>query len=202
MLIKRHPVLAYSTTTEERDQRAPENANSVLRRMWDMYETDFNKMVLMRQKHYRPPYQARKFKADFFMRTGRKRKDQRMKRQYQEEWLYWMRTEGRKKGLTEPVVFNGPKLGHLFTEEIDQLTEKERLRKALPATVEEMKEDMKNKKKVPSALDRIPPEVADGMWVDDPDADMNIFRLWKRPMHKWPYDLLKRGKNIVRGLVF
>lgn len=46
-------------------------------------------------------------------------------RRFEAAWAQWMRTEGRKQGLTERVPFDGPKLGHELTEELDSNTDVE-----------------------------------------------------------------------------
>merc|ERR1719195_1393525 len=65
-------------------------------------------MVAEKSRYFGLEAQDKKWRADFSMRTGRRRKERRVKQQLEEEWAQWMRTTGRKKGLTEPVIYNGP----------------------------------------------------------------------------------------------
>lgn len=189
--VNRNPVLAYS----KGDSNEP--GGSVLRRMWDMYDLDFNKMVAMRQRYHRPGYRNKKWTADYNMRLGRRKKDLKVKKVLETEWQQWMRTEGRKQGFLEPILFAGPPLK--LTPEEDAACEPSVIKAKIPS-VEEMKKNW---------LPRLPKgraklgtdELEPGKWNDDgPD---NIFKIWKRPLHKWPYDIGKRGRKgpVVRGVV-
>merc|ERR1712187_88456 len=117
-------------------------------------------MALQRQQYFRSPPQRRRWTGDFSCRTGRRRKENRIKRQYEEEWGYWMRTEGRKQGLTDPIIFNGPPLGHMVTEEWDEATDVKNLKKLFPGTEAEIKEEIR--KSAPKGKARLPYDIEPG----------------------------------------
>lgn len=190
----RKPVLAYSYT--DMDPNAPESSNSVIRRMWDMYDMNYNKMALQRQQYFRSEARSKKWTADFNMRVGRKKKEQRIKRQYDEEWAYWLRTEGRSRGMTDPIIFEGPPLAHLRTPETDKASELVNMQKAY-GTEAEVKERWKT---LPSAREMLPVEVTTpGSWDY---GEKNIFRYYKRVLNVKPYSIGKRGgKKMVEGNV-
>jgi len=199
----RKPVLAYSQAGVIGSQAGvsgrqglKEQPNTVLRRMWDMYEFDFNKMVTLRNRYFLPDYRKKQWTANFNMRTGRRSKLNRIKRQYSTDWAYWMRTEGRRQGLQDPIIFTGPPL--TLTPEEDKASDKEVIKKKLPSAQEFRDNWMKL---VPKPKDALPEDIQPGKWNDDgPD---NIFKIWKRPLHKYPYDIGKRGKNkVTRGNVW
>ena len=124
-------VLAYSITEENNDGRINENPGSVLRRMYDMAEMDFNKMAGMRDRYWRPGYRRSKWVADYNMRSGRKKKEAKIRRQYETDWQEWMSTVGRQRGLTDPVLFNGPPLK--LSEEDDAATDPKVFSKKIPS---------------------------------------------------------------------
>jgi len=97
--MNRNPSLAYSFADEN------ENANGVLRRMWDMYDMNFHKMITMRQRFHRPMYREKRWTADYNMRLGRRKNDMRLLRQTEEQYQQYMVTDGRRAGLQEPIIF-------------------------------------------------------------------------------------------------
>merc|ERR1719382_1584773 len=98
------PVLAYSVNDEE--MREP--GGSVLRRMWEMYDMNFNRMVCERQRYFRSYKKRRRWTNSFWMETGRKRNDRNKRLGMEEEWTQWLRTTGRKQGLSDAVKYDGP----------------------------------------------------------------------------------------------
>merc|ERR1711879_706989 len=138
--------------------------------------------------------------ADFSMRAGAKRKANRIKRSYQDEWLYWMHTEGRAQGLTEPIIFNGPPLAYQMTPEHDAETEPALFKKKFGSTKEEMKEY--DKKYAPKGRAKFPYDYEEGAFKEKDDPE-NPFNIWRRPLYKHAYDIGKRGRNkVTRGIVF
>jgi len=196
--VSRKPVLGYAMMGNGQTD-STEPGGRVLLRMWEMYDMDFNRMVAIRQRYFRPGYRSAKWTADYNMRMGRRKKEQRIKRQYEEDWQDWMRREGRTQGLTDPIVYNGPPLAKYMEKggELDKWTDPENFKKTLPGE-DEMVEFLK---KAPRGRAAVPQEMEDGKWNDD--GDDNIFKIWRRPLCKWPYDIGKRGKvgPVVRGIV-
>lgn len=184
--VTRDPVLAYSVGGEN------ENGGSVLRRMWDMYDMDYNKMVAIRQQTYRADSRKKKWTADYNMRLGRRKKQNRIKRQYETDWQEWMQREGRRQGLTEPIIYTGPPLP--TTPEMDALSDE--LVKNQPSAEEKKKLTAS----LPKGRARVPKDMEPGCWDYGPE---NIHKIWRRPLCKWPYDIGKRGKKgpVVRGIV-
>ncbi|CAE8679740.1 unnamed protein product [Polarella glacialis] len=198
-MTNRKPVLAYSVADKRGANDQLEPATSVLGRLKRMMDTDYVSMVTMRQQFFRPDYRKKQWTADYNQRVGRKLKLRRVKERFDNAWQQWLRTEGRRRGLTEPIEFEGPKLAKYFTKEMDDASNPDVFQKNWPSK-EEMKTDPKFKNKLPWAA-FVPEEVEPGKWNDD--SDENIFKIWKRPLHKHPYDIGKRGSNhVVRGNVF
>lgn len=196
--MNRKPVLGYSVAAT-RDGKIDEPASSVLNRLRRMVDSDYVNMVTLRQATFRPDYRKKLWTADYKMRMGRKMKLNRVKSRFEAAWQQWLRTEGRRQGLTEPITFNGPPLAAMYTKEMDDATDPDVYMKNWPSK-QEMKTDPKFRKKLPMSY-FIPVDIQPGKWNDNgPD---NIFKLWKRPLHKHPYDIGKRGTNhVVRGNVF
>jgi len=192
--INRRPALGYSYSPKGQGDRN-ETGRAVMRRMLRMLDQNYNRLTAMRQKHFRAPNVDKKFKADFFMRLGRRRKEQQRKKDQDAEWQRWMRTEGGKLSLTEPLVFNGPKAK--LTKEEDKLSEPSALRKLVPSEKVFTDEWMP---KFPSYKETWPVDTQPGNW--DNDSELNIFKIWKRPLLKYPYDIPHfRTKKIKRGRV-
>ena len=197
--MNRKPVLAYSVADAVPGlNKVTEPGGSVLRRLRVMMDEDYVNMASLRQQYFRPANRVGKWRADYNMRLGRRRKLRRIKEQFDRAWDEWMRTEGRRQGLTEAVPFNGPKLGLQLTEELDQASNVEDVTKALP-TKQELR---MNKKYRPRGWSKyLPEDVFPGQWNDE--GEDNIHKLFKRPLHKYPFDIGKRGTNhVVRGIVF
>jgi len=192
--VNRSPVLGYSITTENANGMVTEQAGSVLRRMYDMAEMDFNKMAGMRDRYWRPGYRKSKWVADYNMRSGRKKKEAKLRRQYETDWQEWMSTVGRQRGLTDPVLFNGPPLK--LSEEDDAATDPKVFSKKIPS-----ENELATEMKLPRGKDLLPEDVQPGKF--NCDGEDSIFKIWKRPLHKHPYDIGKRGKigPVVRGIV-
>jgi len=195
--MNRKPVLGYAVAEVQNKDKIIEPAASVLRRMRAMVDTEHVFMAAERQRYFRPKEINRKWTADYNMRMGRRKKLRKVKDRFEEAWQQWLRTEGRSQGLTEPVKFEGPKLGHWMTEELDEASDPKVMLKSLPSK-QDMKSMKENKKKWGKL---IPQDIMPGQWNDE--GEDNIFKIWKRPMHKQPYDIGKRGSNhVVRGQVF
>lgn len=182
--VNRNPVLGYSKAGEN------EQNVRVLNRMFDMMDFDFAMMVQQRQKYFRPEYRKKKWTADFKMRAGRRKKEMRLKREFNEEWAQWMRSEGRRQGLTDPIVYNGPKVKEDPDEEYADIDEWKKM--ISPDT-------FLSRKHVGKGRDALPVEIEPGKWDDGPESIFNVF---KRPLHKFPYDIGKDGTgNVVVGIV-
>eukprot|EP00913_Durusdinium_trenchii_P030138 g28240.t1 len=196
---QRKPVLAYSMT----DEKETELAGSVLRRLRVMMDEDHVNMVTLRQKYFRPKYRVGKWQADYNMRLCRRRKLRKQKERFEEAWSQWLRTTGRSIGLLEPIPFNGPKLGSYMTEELDKATEVEETMKALPTQQERraVRVLMNKKYRMRGWKQYLPEDIFPGQWKDDEEDA--VHKLFRRPLHKYPYDISKRGTNhVVRGIVF
>eukprot|EP00440_Ansanella_granifera_P053851 gb/GFBE01058379.1/.p1 GENE.gb/GFBE01058379.1/~~gb/GFBE01058379.1/.p1 ORF type:complete len:282 (+),score=63.00 gb/GFBE01058379.1/:1-846(+) len=196
--MNRKPVLGYSIA-DIRDGKIAESAISVLRRLRSMVDEDHVNMITMRQEFFKPDYRKKLWTADYNQRMGRRMKLRKLKAKFEAEWNQWMRTEGRSQGLLEPVRYDGPKLGSYMTKELDEASEPDAVLKVLPS-----KQDMKtNKRYAMKGWSKLfPADMMAGQW-EDAEADDNIFKIWKRPLHKQPYDIGKRGSNhVVRGNVF
>eukprot|EP00438_Fugacium_kawagutii_P017475 Skav235851 [mRNA] locus=scaffold2644:29473:55029:+ [translate_table: standard] len=195
--MNRKPVLAYSNAFMQ-DNKIGEAAGSVLRRLRVMLDEEYVNMASLRQQYFRPKGRVGKWRADYNMRLGRRQKMRRLKMDFEQAWDQWMRSEGRRMGLTEPVRFNGPKLGHMLTDELDQATNPDDVMKALP-TKQELR--MNKKYRTQGWSKYLPEDMFPGQWTDE--GDDNIHKLFRRPLHKYPYDISKRGTNhVVRGIVF
>lgn len=195
--MNRKPVLAYSIA-DTRELKISEAAGSVLRRMRVMLEEDYVNMATLRQQYFRPLYRVGKWRADYNMRMARRFKLRRIKERFEQAWDQWMRSEGRRLGLTEPVRFGGPKLGAELTEELDSATNPEDVMKALP-TKQELR--MNKKYRTKGWSNYLPEDMFPGQYNDD--GEDSLHKLFRRPLHKYPYDISKRGTNhVVRGIVF
>jgi len=188
--VQRNPVLAYATA----DPNEP--GASVLRRMVEMWDMDFGRREAERQRYFRAPPRNRKFIADWNMRQGARKKDQRIKKQYEEDWQDWMRREGRSQGLTKPLIWSGPPLPKT-DEELEEAKKKERASKP---SEDEYIEFRKTK---PKPWQMVPKECEEGQWYEEDDPE-NIFKIWKRPLNKKTYDIGKKGfpDHYVSGTVF
>ncbi|CAJ1456860.1 unnamed protein product [Effrenium voratum] len=163
-----------------------------------MMDQDFVFMTTMRQQYFRPKYRVGKWTADYNMRLARRQKLRKQKERFEAAWSQWMRTTGRRQGLTEPVPFYGPKLGEYFTEELDEASEPDAVQKATP-TKQELK--LNKQLRTKGWSNYLPDDIFPGQWNED--GDDNVHKLFKRPLHKYPYDIGKRGTNhVVRGIVF
>lgn len=194
LTFNRKPVLAYSVN--DKDLREP--SGSVLRRMWDMYEYPYAQLVAERQQRFRSRADKYRWTANWYMKLGKKKKRREDRLQLEEDWLQWMRTTGREMGLTEPVVFNGPPLAHRLSPEIEALQRQNGVTKLIKSKTEM---DMEYRKGRFSEI--LPLEMEPGQWDQDPE--LNIFKYYRRPMHKFPIDVPHKfiGKTrYIRGLVY
>ncbi|CAK0865405.1 unnamed protein product, partial [Prorocentrum cordatum] len=105
MSINRKACLAYATAGQT---GRPEPGAAVLRRMWDMYDQD--RASLRQRYHWGSSDQSRYriFTANYYMRVGRKKNEQRLRRNADTTWANYMATTGKKLGLQEPIIYNGP----------------------------------------------------------------------------------------------
>jgi len=193
--VTRNPSLAYSIA----DPNGKEKGPTVLRRMWDMYDMDFHKMTAVRERYHRPGYRKKKWTADYNMRLGRRTNKQKEERQLKEEWMAWMRNEGRARGYQDPIIFKGPPMAHALTKELDEQTDPEYIKKNAPSE-QELDEKLKNFK-LPK-MEKLPAWIMPGQFPEK-DAPDNIFNIWRRPLHRFPYDIAKQGKKgkFTRGMV-
>jgi len=83
------------------------------------YDMDFHKLTAVRQRYFRPGYRDKKWVADYNMRLGRRSNRNKKKRQLEDDWMQWMRTEGRARGYQDPVVFKGPPMAAALTRQVD-----------------------------------------------------------------------------------
>lgn len=182
--VNRNPVLGYSKAGENEP-----NAR-VLNRMFDMIDTDFARMTQQAKRYFRPMYRAKKWTADWKMRVGRKKKENRLKREFDEEWAQWMRSFGRRQGLTDPIIYKGPSIKEDPDEEYASM---DAWKKMISVDV------FKSRKNVGKGRDQLPYDIEPGKWDDGPES---IHKIYKRPLHVHPYDIGKRGtKNVVVGIV-
>lgn len=194
--VNRKPSMAYAIAAEEPKERGA----AVLRRMWDMYDMDFHKMTAMRQRYFRPGYRDKKWVADYNMRLGRRSNKNKVKRKLEDDWMEWMRTEGRSRGYQDPVIFKGPPMAHALTPEMDKDSDPETYKKRFPSE-QDIQKFLDDKPKKPP-MERVPKWTLPGQFPER-DAPDNIFNIWKRPLHRYPFDIGKRGKrgHYVRGNV-
>lgn len=190
--VQRKPVLGYAQAAGIRNKGLKnselERPSGVINRMFDMMDMDYNMMQQANKRYWRPKYRVTKWLGDWKQKRGRRTVQRRIKQRYDEEWAAYMRTVGRKSGLTTPIEFKGP---------------------LIPATPEELEIDewkktisptMFKRKKPPKGEPGIGEDMLPGQWDDGPQ---NIFAAWRRPLHKHPYDIGKQGTtHVVRGLVY
>merc|ERR1712007_147720 len=133
----------------------------------------------MRNQFFRSEARRQQWTADYHMRAGRKKNELRRKRQFEEEWQQFMRTTGKKMGLTEPVIYKGPIYVPKDEEEADM--DIESLKKVSDDTIRE-----RQKAGIGKGWDKIPYDMYPGKFDNGPDS---IFKMWRRPLHKHPYDI-------------
>eukprot|EP00930_Biecheleria_cincta_P082794 TRINITY_DN72445_c0_g1_i1.p1 TRINITY_DN72445_c0_g1~~TRINITY_DN72445_c0_g1_i1.p1 ORF type:complete len:287 (-),score=49.53 TRINITY_DN72445_c0_g1_i1:19-879(-) len=195
--MNRKPVHGYSIA-DVKEGVITETAASVLRRLRAMIDQDHVNMVTQRQMFFRKAPMKNKWTKDFRWKLNRRLKLRRAKSDFEAAFQGWMRTQGRDMGFTQPVKFEGPKLAEWLTPELDKATDPERVFKILPSRAE-FRADRKKYEKGWSHY--IPSDLEPGKW--NPDEEADIFKIWKRPLHKHPYDIGKKGgRRIVRGIVF
>jgi hypothetical protein len=198
--MNRKPVHGYSIA-DVREGAVIESAASVLRRMRFMIDTDYCNMVTQRQMFFRILPQRHKWMKDFRWKLNRRLKLRRAKDDFEAAFQGWMRTGGREMGFTQPVKFEGPKLGDWLTPELDKATDPEGVFKALPSKSEIRADPGKYRK---GWTHLIPFDMEAGKWNPDEAEGGDIFKIWKRPLHKYVYDIGKKGRSqrIVRGTVY
>lgn len=169
----------------------------VLRRLRGMVDSEHVFMVSQRQQYFRKEGERKSWTDTYISKMHKRNAMRKIKQQFEEAWQQWLRTEGRLQGLTEPVQYHGPKLGHLMTPELDAASEPKDMMKELPSKQEMRTKDIYKKR----FAHMLPSDILPGQWVDE--GEENIFKIWKRPSHKQPFDIGKRGSNhVVRGNVF
>lgn len=199
--VQRKPVLGYAQASGIRSKNMKtadlERPSGVINRMFDMMDMDYNIMQQAFKRYFRPEYRRVKWLGDWKQKRGRRTVQRRAKQRYDEEWQAWMRTVGRKQGLTKPVTFSGP-LAPATPEELE-----------LDEWKKTLSPNMFKRKIAPYRDPEIAPDMLPGQWDDGPQS---IFKAWRRPLHKHPYDIAKPTKlsksnkkvdnHVVRGIVF
>lgn len=208
MCINRRASFAYASKRLPTGEVNTENTGSLLRRCWDMYDVEYNLMIGNRQRFHRTEREMKRFCADFMMQRGSRRCKRRMKQQLEEGWLNWMKVNGAKAGLLKPIIFDGPLLKWTPEEEEEQAKFKletriditrvcnPRGRKVFLAYERRLRKEGKFKKKVPCR------ETLPGQW--NGDSPENIFKIWRRPLHKYAFDVSLNclGKCVRRSIVW
>jgi len=198
--IRRNPRLAYAVAERRENNQIGENAPSVLRRLREMWDQNYCQRQWDRQRYFWSIPRKKVYDDAFRIRLMARTKRRRVKDSFDEAWKQWMRTSGRRLKLNEAVVYSGPKLAWMLTEELDQKTNPKEVMKLMP-TKEELYVDYSKKKsfaKMGMPLDMLP-----GNW--NTDGEDNIHKVWRRPLHKHIYDIpkfRKFGWVINRGIVF
>merc|ERR1719504_361192 len=105
--------------------------------------------------------------------------------------MQYMVTEGRRKGLQEPIIFNGPKVK--LSPELEEQTDPAEVKKKWPSEDEGARQIMENMKTWPRRENAVPDFMKAGKFPakDDP---INPFNIWRRPLAKYAYDI-KRIKS-------
>eukprot|EP00933_Yihiella_yeosuensis_P054143 TRINITY_DN52512_c0_g1_i1.p1 TRINITY_DN52512_c0_g1~~TRINITY_DN52512_c0_g1_i1.p1 ORF type:complete len:295 (+),score=29.96 TRINITY_DN52512_c0_g1_i1:77-961(+) len=197
----RKPVLGYSmadTVQTSKDVQSLERSGGVFARLRNMLEYDHLSMITLRQKHFRKTHEKGLWTRDYSFRIKRREKLQRAKESFESAWQQWLQVEGRRQGLTEPVKFDGPKLAKYLTPEMDAASEPDTALKNFPSKEERRTDPKWRKGKNYNVLN--PVDLQPGKWNDD--GDDNIFKIFKRPLHKYPVDVPMRSGKIHRGLVY
>lgn len=198
--IARKPVLAYAVAERKDNGQIGENAASVLRRLREMWDQDYCIRQWDRQRYFHRIPRKAMYDKSYAVRLMTKAKRRRLKDSFDEAWKQWMVTSGRRLNLNQAVVYEGPKLAWMLTEEMDKKTEPKEVMKSMP-TKEELYLDMSKKRTY--AKMGVPQDMLPGNW--NTDGEDNIHKVWKRPLHKHIYDIpkyKKQGWVINRGIVF
>jgi hypothetical protein len=188
--VRRKPCLAYAVARKPdgSSYSRPEPGGVVLRRMWEMYDQDYVKMCALRQRYHwgkGDQHKWRKWTADYYMGMKRKKSQSRLRRQMDETWNNYMATVGKKLGLQEPIIYEGPTVS--ITEEEDQQSEPSYAEKNKPAPMgiyekHQMRRKLKHEHPVWN-------EMKAGQWPEDVGQPDWIFRLFKRPLKRDVYDV-------------
>lgn len=177
---------------------AGENANSVLNRMRSMIDYQRVFFEQERQFNFRNGKSKRLWTRNFNFRMSRKNKLQRRKAASEDAWQQWLQTDGQKSGMTEAIVYTGPKVLEKVPL-IESLANNDIEWKKNVYSFQEKISDNKLKKLWRKRA-RVPEDVKPGKWIEE--GPMNIFSIFKRPLHKWPYDLPMPNGHVHRGNVF
>lgn len=194
--LNRKACLGYALGAEKDEPE--EIAGQTLRRMFDMCDVQHNAMISARDRYHLRKRDEGRFMSEWRTRGWRQGRKRNLEQKRKEEWLAWMRVSGQRMGLTQPTIFNGPKIP--LTKEQDEETSIERFKKAMPTEKYIMENIAPNAAK---GADRLPIEVQAGRW----DEEYEFMKVFPRPLHRYPFDVAmppkkrKKGK-IVRGLVY
>jgi len=185
--VTRKAVLAYSVKDEETN----EPAAGVLRRMWDMYDMDFEKMRCEQSRYFRLRQKNKEWREKFEHNIWRRDKKRRSRKELEEEWQQWMRTVGRKMGLTQPILYGGP-MAQMTPEEEEVFTPSKGVNHF--AHIDKTPGLIRYKEAFSEMEDMKP-----GRWNHDGTAEM-MFKIWRRPLTKYPFDIGTLRKR-TRGKV-
>lgn len=193
LYIKRKPAHGYAIADDTGTR--PEPPASVLRRMRDMIDMDFVLRAQRRRESHKPWARRMRFNRDWKFKVIQKENRYKRKQEFQDSWLSWVQTQGRFLGLTEPVVYNGPKLGAEFAADPEL--------KALYNNTANFKKELFFKKERLTSKEvsklfkkgqQLPEEIKPGKWVEE--GPLNIFNIYKRPLARWAVDVpWKSGKK-------
>lgn len=181
---RRQSVLAYAKAGV--NNKGTMSDPTTVRRMWDMYEMEYCNMAIARQRYWWGKHRYQKWMDDWKMQRGEKRKKASVKDSWDQQWLQWMRTEGRKFQLQEQIVYNGPPLGHLLPENAEEL-EKEAWAN-FPPSDEQFRKDGGFKRKGWKKCHF--PEMEPGQYTEGETALHNVF---PHPLKRHLIDVDFRG---------
>jgi hypothetical protein len=193
---QRKPCLAYATsdTVGGANMGRPENAGSILMRMWNMYDRDHNFKIMKEWKYHRNVRSKNMFLKDFECRQGQLRKRRRLKKQAADEWSNWMKTTGRALGLNQPVIYTGP-VQKYTQEELDEYKEIDAQAKKEAPTPDKMDEWKKANRAWYRESGFFWKDSHAGQWPDKMDPWRSPFMIWERPLKKYAYDIPAKGKK-------
>lgn len=166
-----------------------EKAGSVVSRLFGQVDMNFATMTAQRKRFFRPLWRDKNWIKDYNFRL-RGQSTKAVKDQLVEtQWKAWISTVGKKRGYLEPVTFDGPALAGQDDVDFNALKQKYGTPQELSKF---FKMDEPEEKKTP--MERAPDWVKDGKFPakDDPE---NMFNVWKRPLHRYPYDIGRRGSK-------
>lgn len=169
--------------------------STTIRRMWEMYDMEYNNMAIQRQMYWRTKHFYKAWMRDWKMMRGEKRTKRKIKDGYDAQWTFWMRTKGKALGLQQPVTYDGPPLAHLKPENFTAISKV--AFENLP-TPEQFKRNGDTKKKGWKKLH--PWDIHPGKYIEGEEAIHNVF---PQPLKKHLVDIDFHGYGkITRGLVW